>query len=284
MFTAKSVSFDETATVYVYRAEFGCDNTMMVEIGLNNEVQSIINRSVEHYLQREENHNTLSSLENERLDIFENEYHQETNLSAMEPTGSARSGQTARKTEGEAHPAILVTDMAWTEHSYDNYITEDEECQYGLDSIFKQALSFMMPCISVGVMFLLATIWWSVNHYKSVKRLWRMYWCFMKSCHFCTFWNIMHGSLSYLKQRQLPGRRKYRETRREIGEEDARTRPKEICYFSKSKKEIERMTDVRSTCIDVLNNADVGTRDDKTARMTKSGSMVKRTLSVLFEL
>jgi hypothetical protein len=37
-----------------------------------------------------------------------------------------------------------------------------------------------------------------------------------------------------VKQRKLPARRKYRETRREVGEEDARTRPKESLNSAKT--------------------------------------------------
>ena len=224
-----TVSFDETAIVYIYCPK--TDDTMMVKMDLNYEMKTIIDQCVDYYLQRGKSHNTLSSLVNEKCDAFGDEFHQETNESTSQADGSGRSCWITSKVGEEANAEILMTDVGDSEKYYDDYMFQHEEYQYGLDGLCKQVLSWMMPCIPVHVMFLVAVIWWCVNHYGCIKRLWQLIWCFINFCHFSKCWNTLYvfqlKSSSYLQQRKLPAKRKYRETRREVGEEDARTRPKE---------------------------------------------------------
>ena len=236
MYTVKSVSFDETATVHIYSSK--TDDTMMVEMDLNQEMKMIINQCVDYYLQRGKDHNTLSSLANEKVDTFGDEFYQEANDPTSPPDGSGGSCRITSEVGEEANPEILITDVVDSENCYDDYMFQDEEYQYGLDGICKQGLSWMMPCIPVNVMYLVAVMWWCVNHHGCIKRLWQLIWCFVKFCHFSKCWSTLYlcqlKCSSYLKQRKLPARRKYRETRREVGEEDARTRPKERLNSAKT--------------------------------------------------
>ena len=105
---------------------------------------------------------------------------------------------------------------------------EQEHC--ATKEILKHFITLVLPCIPEYWMFMISIIWLVVNHFDSLKGRWQ-YMCraryfpsnavWNKICQFVMQWECP------CRQRELPAMTAYKETRREIGEEDARTRPKE---------------------------------------------------------